>query len=102
MKSVSVTNLKDLKIAPQDRNAVGAQLALMKSATAIVASLNNIKNTIDKIEIPEHDITPLLNKHYELIAQLIGQIQSETITHWEFDLKRNNRGFLDKVIADGR
>ena len=107
MKSINVGKLRDLekegwKITPADKNAVTAQVGLMKAATAIVASLNNIKNTIDKIEVPENDIAPLLNKHYELIAQLIGQIQPETVKQWEFDIKRNNRGFIDKVVASGR
>lgn len=102
MKSVSVGKLRDLekegwKITPADKNAVTAQVGLMKAATAIVVSLNNIKTTIDKIEAPEQEsIGPLLNRHYELIAQLIGQIP-ETERVKELVPERGRNGFIDKV-----
>jgi len=111
MKSVSVGKLKDLekegwKVSPQDKNAISAQVAVSKAAVAIALSLEHITEAINKVPVllpgrDETEIATLLNNHYELTKQLLSQISDSPKT-WEFELKRNNNGFLEKVIANGR
>ena len=110
MKSVSLTKLSDLekdgwRISPSDKNAISTQLAVSKAVAAIALSLESIKQSIDRVEIPQKDdseIQLLLNNHYELIRDLLSQIVPQKVLTWEFELKRNRNGFLDKVIANGK
>ena len=110
MKSYNVAKLRDLekegwKISPQDKNAVSAQLKSNEAAGEIVRSLESIRDSIVNVVkmLPEENtdkIEKILQKHQEMIAAILAsQIDVKT---WEFDVKRNNKGFIDKVVASGR
>jgi hypothetical protein len=104
LKSVSVGRLKDLenegwKISPADKNAVKEKVASNNAAVAIAVSLENIRSTIESIKIPENtDIESLLNKHYQLVTDILA-VEKPVVQAWEFDVKRNKQGFIDKVMV---
>ena len=112
MKSISVGKLRDLekegwKITPSDKNAVSAQLRANEAATQIVKSLESIRDSIVNIVkmIPEENsdkIEKILQKHYDMMVAIVASQQKEEVRTWEFDVKRNAKGFIDRVVANGR
>jgi hypothetical protein len=105
-----VGRLKDLEkegwaIAPADKNAISAQIAMSQAAAAIAVSLENIKQSINSVQFPgrdESEIAILLDNHYALVRDLLSQIVPAKVLTWEFDIQRNKNGFLSKVIANGK
>ena len=112
MKSVSVNDLSSYldqgwKIDARDMNAVSERLKFNQSAVEIIKSLEGIRETIIAAVkmLPAQDtgwIKPLLVKQHNEILQLIQGLEKDEPKTWEFDIKRGNNGFIDKVIANGR
>jgi galactokinase len=113
MKSISVGKIKDLekegwKISPSDINSINAQVRANQAAQQIVKSLEDIRDTIVTAVkmLPSDDISKLealLESHHKTMQELFkNALFNQTVKTWEFDVKRTNKGFIDKVIANGR
>ena len=107
MKNISVKELESLKkegwrISSADFNVISGQISSQKmsaaAAAAVVGALDAINKTIENIEIPQTDLKPLLDKQFEQLATIIAAQP----TTWVFDIKRNNNGFIDKVVANAQ
>lgn len=95
VKEIDDLTTSGWKIKDQDRNMILAQLRSNQAAAAIVVSLEDIKTAIGA---KDDSIQMLLNNHYKLIYDLILSFNRQK--KFEFDVKRNKNGFIDKVIVE--